>query len=1681
MSHTAIGHIRGALYLAVLFLSAAGAAAQAPPTTVTAVLNGSANDAEQESGGAMRLTDQVLRLGGQNRLLGLRFTNLNIPKGVKIDSAHITFEAAILDAGSAEFKIEVGASDTAEEFKATDNNISNRSRFSTAVGWNTSDWWISGTTHQTPDLRELVQKVVDLEAWGPGDVMAFFFSSGKDVYRRARSFDDSPSKAPKLTVVYSVYKLEVPTLKDAGSDDLFQKRSNTSNQVFNAGSIELGSIISGTVTCAGLRFQNVDLPEGAQIMDARLTFKAWESAPAGTSTKNVTIVGEKVLGPKTYATSPNPSTHPDLPINRKANSPLTTSAVVWNNIPAWQVGSTYSSPSIANIIQEIVTQQGWHAYSPEGFKAISLLLSGNELRKVYSSNDGQTHAPLLYIEYTLGDPTTPGQPRMSIAADQLSLSRSCNQGQTALSSQFKLANIGTGQLNYSVAVNYATGAGWLALSPGYAGTMTLASGAEQLFTLAYQPNLSPGEYKATVRLSGPNSQPTTYDIAVVLTVNPPATACEDYPLYTKQSSSPAALILLDLSESMGEFVDVTAGVSLPRSPNLKSLVKHLVSKTDWAPGNSMVFNIRRASGSPVYKARSYDGSTASSPMLEITYIDGGGKAQTVNVRVKKEKDDGHVADVGGSLKWLTKEAELELGSANGYGLFLHFSNIDVPKNAYITEASIVFVPTQTAAGDLTLSIRVEDSGDPRQFNSGNSPLQDSPARTWYPAGPISSGISWTPGSWTAVTSRRKIEMAKEAILNLVASDQSVSWGFGTWAQPTAWQTTGEDPQTYTRVHVGCKPYSNQHKNDLMAAIDGTTVAGSMTPFGPSLLGAAKYFSGQKPAENGGMYSAPACQSKILINVSDGNGNLDSTEDTVAAHAKTLAAAGVSVAGIGFMLPADEGTCLRKLAVVSNQEADAVTDDAVYALHPVQNGVATYFNAGNESELLSTFQTIIGSFKKATYFASTPAPTSLQVKDRILVGAFNTQTWTGDLLSIMKDQNGKWQKVEWSAYQKLGQRPANEPRSVWTVESLAGVNHKVAYTDEDVLCKKIGPIINSAPTLAGPPAFHYTFDDYPAFKRARGQRDTMVYVGANDGLLHAFKLDDGSEAWAFMPPNVKARLEDQYLCLGSYCHRYFMDGSPKLADVRTRINNQNEWRTLLVAGQRQGGAAYTALDVTSGKPFDDASDPSRFLWEFKDADLGESWSEPEIERVRDGNGTAWGVFFSSGYAEDESQQANKEAYLYALEAYSGQPLWASGAKIRLGASTRYRLYYDNYSSDAEHVKPKPGLWVHRSWGYWQDGSNAPQVCNFQVKAVEHDLPTRKGWFEFDADSIRAATPPYGECFETNFKTYFNVLDGPGTYVNWAQNAWSTGPPAPLALANNVLNSPLVVDLDGDRKADVVYTGDLYGNMHRVVNIGKGETPAASVLFKFDPVPTNPMVSPIRGKATCAYSSASNLIWVYYGTGRYETEADKSSMDTQFFFGLKDLKIAANTAPPAPYALGSLAMRATQTLTHIESGRKVRTVRGNDNAGASWAVRLGDGNGGERVFTKPLAAGGIVFFTTFTPDNSGCGGGGDAYVFALDYATGLPPSHPVFDLNGDGKFDNKDKVKDPDNETLITPAGVYIGRGTGSQPVLFKDTLFISTTVPQLGVLNAGSGTGGGLHALAVNIPRLKIRTESWKHD
>ncbi|MDO8206910.1 MAG: PilC/PilY family type IV pilus protein [Gallionella sp.] len=225
---------------------------------------------------------------------------------------------------------------------------------------------------------------------------------------------------------------------------------------------------------------------------------------------------------------------------------------------------------------------------------------------------------------------------------------------------------------------------------------------------------------------------------------------------------------------------------------------------------------------------------------------------------------------------------------------------------------------------------------------------------------------------------------------------------------------------------------------------------------------------------------------------------------------------------------------------------------------------------------------------------------------------------------------------------------------------------------------LGDALESQPAFLGAPVFSYTYPGYSAFFTAQASRAGTVYMGANDGMMHAFAADTGIERWAYVPsmviPNMWKLADKNYGTL----HANFVNGSAVTTDVCTaNCNNANYaatvttaddpvWKTILVGGLNGGGRGYYALDITN------PSAPA-LLWEFtpaSDSDVGYSYGVPVVTRKTDGT---WVVLVTSGYdngtlssnpSVSNSPAGSGVGYLYVLNAGTG----AIVSKISTGVGT-----------------------------------------------------------------------------------------------------------------------------------------------------------------------------------------------------------------------------------------------------------------------------------------------------------------------------------------------------------------------------------------------------------------------------
>ena len=185
--------------------------------------------------------------------------------------------------------------------------------------------------------------------------------------------------------------------------------------------------------------------------------------------------------------------------------------------------------------------------------------------------------------------------------------------------------------------------------------------------------------------------------------------------------------------------------------------------------------------------------------------------------------------------------------------------------------------------------------------------------------------------------------------------------------------------------------------------------------------------------------------------------------------------------------------------------------------------------------------------------------------------------------------------------------------------------------------KLGDVVDAAPAAVGRPSGFNDILDYSAFRAAHTDRPEVVYVAANDGMLHCFDAGTGAESWAYVPNNQLPKLRD--LMDPAYCHSYFLNLTPVPFDIYFN----GAWQTVLVGGDAQGGSGLYALDITSPDP-----DSVSVLWDQDMSFLKGTWNTPAL--VRDYNRDAYVLVVGTGY-----EAASGQASLYVVDPADGSAL------------------------------------------------------------------------------------------------------------------------------------------------------------------------------------------------------------------------------------------------------------------------------------------------------------------------------------------------------------------------------------------------------------------------------------------
>ncbi len=398
---------------------------------------------------------------------------------------------------------------------------------------------------------------------------------------------------------------------------------------------------------------------------------------------------------------------------------------------------------------------------------------------------------------------------------------------------------------------------------------------------------------------------------------------------------------------------------------------------------------------------------------------------------------------------------------------------------------------------------------------------------------------------------------------------------------------------------------------------------------------------------------------------------------------------------------------------------------------VAGGTTSAFFASDLVTLNATFSTIFSDILAKTGSAAAVATNTanLQIDNYIFQPKFQTTDWSGQLLSLRLD-TGTGSVVlteKWDAAPKLNaMAPAS--RVILTKGAADGVSFEWANltsgtpTSQQTLLNTnnlgvndnqgsarldylrgvttnegtspgqfrarntstvgsvLGDIVNSGPLYVGTPKAGYSDVDnpgYAAFSVRYSSRKPVVYVGANDGMLHGFDAQLGSggnpvstggnEVIAYVPSQMFGSLSQLTAQTYNQNHRYMVDGTPMSADVYLPSltgSSADKWRTVLIGNMNSGGKGYFALDITnpnllsmSAPIFSTGNAADLLLWEFTDADdtdMGYAYNLPpqdsgnsqakQIVKLQNGN---WAAVVGNGY-----NSTSGKAVLYLLNIDKG---------------------------------------------------------------------------------------------------------------------------------------------------------------------------------------------------------------------------------------------------------------------------------------------------------------------------------------------------------------------------------------------------------------------------------------------
>jgi Tfp pilus tip-associated adhesin PilY1 len=601
----------------------------------------------------------------------------------------------------------------------------------------------------------------------------------------------------------------------------------------------------------------------------------------------------------------------------------------------------------------------------------------------------------------------------------------------------------------------------------------------------------------------------------------------------------------------------------------------------------------------------------------------------------------------------------------------------------------------------------------------------------------------------------------------------------------------------------------------------------------------------------------------------------------------------------------------------------------------------------------------------------------------------------------------------------------------------------------------GDVLHSEPAVF---TYHY----------ATNSSKTMVFFGANDGMLHAVldQIDPdiatpndethyGTEAWSFIPPDQLIRLK--YMVEGS-SHLEYVDSSPKIyfhdEDKNGLVDQSAGDKVILVCGERRGGSNYFALDVT-------VPDAPKYMYRIGSGSQN-TMLKYEAQTLAFGVGNWVGDLTTTMYNNYMGGDMTTAPFVW------GQivSLISTGADSGILELANIRRHAGGSFEDSEELT----LW--NGAGGWL---NAAQVVGSELMPDVTIAELGESWSEPQFGLVRTT-----DSFADNGTAVFFI--GGGYSEN---NAAGRAVVAVNVLTGNVVrkftdvttyttdithttdtniyysvpSTVKLVDEDNNGFVDKVYVGDLGGQLWRIGQVS-ADTSGAPLSFPDCDENINNWTGQILFTAPTYVVDAVTYQRKFF----YPPSVTLEHGYDLVFIGSGDREDACDTTTGADRIYCIKDTHGSTTLTEADlvdvtdpsaSAPNLDDANGdvdlNYQYDQGWFIRLVNQSGaavGEKVLAKSTVFYKTLYITTFTSNNHPCLPGGEGKLYAVDYKTGEAVLFLGSDIDGDGNAD--------------LTRSVSIGGGIPSKPVMVvtktsrKLLISIGSTMPEATseVLDAG---------------------------